>query len=108
MSRSGRHNGRMTQTVRSADGTAIAFDTAGDGPPLVVVNGALSDRTAPASLAAVLAAGFAVHTYDRRGRGASGDHGPYAVEREIEDLAAVIAAAGGDAFVFGHSSGAVL
>lgn len=100
------------ETVRSADGTTIAFDRTGDGPPLVLVNGALSDRSAGASLAAALAPHFSVHGYDRRGRGDSGDTEPYAVDREVEDLDAMIAAAGGDGgddvFVFGHSSGAAL
>ncbi|MGZ5129367.1 MAG: alpha/beta fold hydrolase, partial [Actinomycetota bacterium] len=67
-------------TVRSADGTTIAFERTGDGPPLIVVGGALSDRSAAADLAAVLAARFSVVAYDRRGRGDSGDTPPYAVE----------------------------
>jgi pimeloyl-ACP methyl ester carboxylesterase len=96
------------QQTQSADGTVIAFDTAGAGPPLILVGGALSDRLAAVPLADLLAPSFAVYTYDRRGRGSSGDTPPYAVEREIEDLAAVIAAAGGSAGVYGHSSGAVL
>jgi pimeloyl-ACP methyl ester carboxylesterase len=97
-----------TDTVRSADGTTIAFDRVGDGPPLVVVLGAFNDRHSKPALVDLLAARFTVYGYDRRGRGDSGDTPPYAVEREIEDLAAVIAAAGGSARVFGHSSGAVL
>jgi pimeloyl-ACP methyl ester carboxylesterase len=96
------------ETVRSADGTTIAFDRSGDGPALVLVVGAFNDRRTKAGLGALLAARFTVYSYDRRGRGDSGDTAPYAVEREIEDLAAVIAAAGGSARVFGHSSGAVL
>lgn len=95
-------------TVHSADGTAIAFDRSGEGPPVVIVVGAFCDRVAPASLAAALAPDFAVHCYDRRGRGDSGPGGAPSVERETEDLAAVIAAAGGSAFVVGHSSGAAL
>lgn len=95
-------------TVNSTDGTTIAFDRSGDGPPLVLVGGALSDRRAAVGLATLLAAELTVIAYDRRGRGDSGDTPPYAVEREVEDLGAVIAAAGGSAFVFGHSSGAVL
>lgn len=98
----------MSETVRSADGTAIAFDRVGGGPSLLVVNGALSTRMSSASLAGLLSADFTVYAYDRRGRGDSGEGGPYAVEREIEDLGAVIDAAGGEASVFGHSSGAVL
>ncbi|MDQ1423936.1 MAG: hypothetical protein QOD72_1434 [Acidimicrobiaceae bacterium] len=96
------------KTVRSADGTSIAFECVGDGPPLIVVVGALSDRSAPRSFAARLASDLCVYTYDRRGRGASADTRPYSVERELDDLAAMISAAGGEAFVFGHSSGAVL
>ncbi|MDX6347575.1 MAG: hypothetical protein QOF84_2365 [Streptomyces sp.] len=95
-------------TAISADGTPIAYDRTGQGPPLVVVCGALSGRAAVAPLAALLAPDFTVLTYDRRGLGASGDTAPYAVEREIEDLAAVIAEAGAPASVFGHSSGAAL
>ena len=95
-------------TVTSADGTAIAFDRSGDGPPLVLVGGALSDRVAAGSLAEALAPRFTVFAYDRRGRGDSGDTAPYAVDREIEDLGAIVAEAGASAFVFGHSSGAAL
>ncbi len=95
--------------VYSTDGTAITFDRVGrDGPALILVNGALSRRLDAAPLAAELAPQFTVFTYDRRGRGDSGDTAPYAVEREIEDLNAVINEAGGSAFVYGHSSGAVL
>jgi pimeloyl-ACP methyl ester carboxylesterase len=70
----------MKDTVRSSDGTTIAFDRSGDGPPLVLVGGALSDRSAGASLAAHLAERFTVVAYDRRGRGDSGDTPPYADE----------------------------
>jgi pimeloyl-ACP methyl ester carboxylesterase len=98
----------MTDTVTSNDGTTIAYDRSGDGPPLVVVNGAMSQRADVVELASQLVTTFTVFAYDRRGRGDSGDTQPYAVMREIEDLDAVIAAAGGSAFVFGHSSGAVL
>jgi pimeloyl-ACP methyl ester carboxylesterase len=94
--------------VRSADGTAIAFDRTGDGPALIIVGGALSTRVAAEPLAQLLAPRFAVIAYDRRGRGDSGDTPPYTVEREVDDLAALIAEAGGSAFVLGHSSGAVL
>ncbi len=98
------------ETVTSRDGTRIAFERLGDGPALVLVDGALcGGGLGPMGpLAAALAPGFAVHRYDRRGRGASGDTAPYAVAREVEDLAAVIAAAGGAARVCGISSGAVL
>jgi len=95
-------------TVRSSDGTTIAFDRVGDGPPVIVVGGAMSDCAAVAPLAAILAPRFTVFAYDRRGRGDSGDTPPYAVAREVEDLAALIDEAGGSAFAFGHSSGAAL
>jgi pimeloyl-ACP methyl ester carboxylesterase len=94
--------------VLSKDGTSIAFDRRGDGPPLILVVGAFNDRSTGAPLAEVLAPHLSVFTYDRRGRGESGDTLPYAVEREIEDLAALIDAAGGAAAVFGYSSGAAL
>jgi len=95
-------------TVTSKDGTTIAFETTGDGPPLVIVGGALNDRHAAATQAGLLAPNFIVVTYDRRGRGDSGDTPPYAVEREVEDLEALVEEAGGTAFALGHSSGAVL
>jgi pimeloyl-ACP methyl ester carboxylesterase len=98
----------MTDTVRSSDGTTLAFDRSGDGPPLVLVGGALSDRFAAAALAGHLAERFTVIAYDRRGRGDSGDTAPYAVDREVDDLLALIVDAGGSAFMFGHSSGAAL
>jgi pimeloyl-ACP methyl ester carboxylesterase len=97
----------MEETT-SADGTRIAFDRSGQGPALILVGGALSDRAAAVGLAAKLAAHFTVIAPDRRGRGDSGDTTPYAVEREVEDIHALIGEAGGSAFVFGHSSGAVL
>jgi len=98
------------QTLTSNDGTRIAYDRAGDGPPLILVDGALSSRSGSLNtpLAELLAPQFTVYTYDRRGRGDSGDTPPYAVEREIEDIDALIDAAGGTAFVFGISSGAAL
>ncbi len=96
------------RTVRSSDGTAIAFDRSGQGPALILVTGAIAARSDAASLAAHLSPHFSVFAYDRRGRGESGDTAPYAVEREVEDLDALINEAGGSAFVFGHSSGAVL
>ncbi len=94
--------------VTSKDGTHIAFDRAGTGPALILVGGALSDRSGSVPLAKLLAAHFTVFSYDRRGRGGSDDKPPYAVAREIEDIDALIAEAGGVAFVHGHSSGAVL
>jgi pimeloyl-ACP methyl ester carboxylesterase len=95
-------------TTQSKDGTTIAYDSTGDGPALLLVAGAFQDRRAMAAYAEPLAKDFTVYTYDRRGRGDSGDTQPYAIEREIEDIAAMIEVAGGDAFVFGGSSGAVL
>jgi pimeloyl-ACP methyl ester carboxylesterase len=96
--------------VGSRDGTTIAFDRLGDGPALVLVDGALSYRSfgPMGRLAEVLAPDFTVYRYDRRGRGESGDTAPYAVAREVEDLEAVLAAAGGSAHVCGLSSGAAL
>src|SRR6266508_1101463 len=89
------------ETVTSKDGTTIAFDRLGSGPPVVLVCGGSVDRTADAALAQELASDFTVFNYDRRGRGDSGDTLPYAIEREVEDLHAVIAAAGGSAAIFG-------
>jgi pimeloyl-ACP methyl ester carboxylesterase len=94
--------------VTSKDGTTIAFDRLGDGPPVVLVSGGSVDRGSNASLADVLAKQFTVFNYDRRGRGPSGDTQPYAIQREIEDIDAVIGAAGGSACLYGSSSGAAL
>jgi pimeloyl-ACP methyl ester carboxylesterase len=94
--------------VTSRDGTRIAFDQAGAGPALILVVGAFNTRTTGTPLAQVLARQFTVLNYDRRGRGESGDTAPYAIEREIEDLDALITHAGGSASVFGYSSGAIL
>lgn len=94
--------------TNSADGTTLAYDRTGSGPAVILVGGALNDRNTTAPLAAGLADRFTVYSYDRRGRGDSGDTPPYAVAREIEDLAAIVAAAGGSAQVYGMSSGAVL
>jgi pimeloyl-ACP methyl ester carboxylesterase len=96
--------------VVSRDGTVIAYDCTGSGPPVILIVGALCSRTfGPAvKLAPILAEQFTVFTYDRRGRGGSGENGPYEVTRELEDLEALIKEADGSAFVFGHSSGAVL
>jgi len=97
------------QHVDSADGTSIAVYADGDGPAVVIVNGAFSTAGDAADFAAELErAGFRVVRFDRRARVASGDTRPYSPEREAEDLAAVVAAAGNDAAVVGHSSGAVL
>lgn len=96
------------EQVTSADGTTIAFDRLGQGPPVVLVCGGSVDRTADAAIAQELASDLTVLNYDRRGRGDSGDTPPYAIEREVEDIAAVMGAAGGKANLWGSSSGAVL
>ena len=80
----------MTRTVTSADGTAIAFDQLGEGPPVVMVVGAFNTRATTGPLAAALQDRFTIFNYDRRGRGDSGDTAPYAVDREIEDLDALV------------------
>ncbi|MEV2244427.1 alpha/beta fold hydrolase [Streptomyces sp. NPDC049970] len=97
----------MDKTL-SRDGTSIAYRRRGDGPPVVLVGGALGTAADEEPLAALLAPRFTVVTYDRRGRGASGDGGPYTVRREIDDLAAVTAAAGGRVSLFGMLSGGAL
>jgi pimeloyl-ACP methyl ester carboxylesterase len=96
------------QSVTSRDGTRITFDKWGKGAPVIVVGGALSDRAGGGELAKLLASDFTVYSYDRRGRGSSTDTKPYSVEREIEDLEALIDTAGGTAYVYGKSSGAAL
>ena len=101
----------MTSYAVSADGTRIAYEVSGSGPALVLVDGALCQRSMGPSrpLAKRLAAQFTVHAYDRRGRGDSGaGEATYHPDREVQDLAAVIEAAGGHAHVFGSSSGATL
>src|SRR5262249_51525009 len=100
----------VVNQVVSKDGTAIAFDRIGNGPPVILVDGALCHRGMGPSrpLAKLLAHQFTVFIYDRRGRGQSGDTSPYAMEREVEDFEAVINEAGGTAYVFGVSSGAAL
>ncbi len=92
----------------SKDGTKITYDKTGQGPALILVAGAFQDRLAMGAYAEPLSKHFTVYNYDRRGRGESGDTQPYAVEREIEDIEALIQEAGGSAFVFGGSSGGVL
>jgi pimeloyl-ACP methyl ester carboxylesterase len=108
------------ETVTSADGTRIALERTGSGAPVILVGGAFNDRSTVAALAATLAPGFAAITYDRRGRGDSTNNdGDFDVNREFDDLAAVIdravieqasgtGRAGGTVSVFGHSSGGVL
>ncbi|MER7457441.1 alpha/beta hydrolase [Micromonospora sp. NPDC126480] len=97
-------------TVTSRDGTRIAYESAGSGPPLILVDAAGHYRanSAHGELADLLAAEFAVHRYDRRGRGDSTDTPPYAPEREVEDLAALIAAIGAPTSLYGYSSGCLL
>lgn len=95
-------------TVRSADGTPIAYEQSGSGDPVILVGGALCVRASTGPLGEALAPNFTVVSYDRRGRGDSGDNDSYAVAREVEDLGALITALGGTAAVYGHSSGAAL
>ncbi len=101
-------NATTLQYVTSKDGTTIAYDRMGDGPAVVLVSGGSVDRSSNAGLGEQLARQFTVYNYDRRGRGPSGDTQPYAIEREIEDIDAVIGAAGGSANLYGSSSGAAL
>jgi pimeloyl-ACP methyl ester carboxylesterase len=96
------------EKVTSKDGTIITFDKLGSGPAVVLVSGGSVDKSSNASLAEILSSKFTVYNYDRRGRGESGDTPPYAVQREVEDIEAVIGAAGGQAYLYGSSSGAVL
>ena len=100
--------GKAMQVVTSRDGTQIAYDKVGKGPAVIVVGGALSERSAGAELAQLLAGQFTVYSHDRRGRGGSADTQPYSVQREIEDIEALIDSAGGSAYVYGKSSGASL
>ncbi|MGO4690545.1 alpha/beta fold hydrolase [Glaciibacter sp. 2TAF33] len=104
----------MTQSVTSSDGTTLAFERTGTGPAVIIIGGAFNTRGSAHDLAGLLAAHFTVYTYDRRGRGDSTDAGANPasdaelIDREIDDLAALIGAAGGSARVYGHSSGAVI
>jgi pimeloyl-ACP methyl ester carboxylesterase len=95
-------------SVTSQDGTTIAYERLGAGPALVVVGGSLADHQFYAPLAERFARHFTVYNMDRRGRGQSGDTAPYAPEREVDDLAALIAVAGGTVRVYGHSAGSAL
>ena len=92
-------------SVTSADGTTICYKRRGNGDPVIVVNTVAEDRSGLSGLAELLAEHFTVHTYDRRGRGDSGDTKPYAPEREVEDLAVVIEAAGDRASLVSGSAG---
>ncbi|MFC9469778.1 alpha/beta fold hydrolase [Streptomyces coelicoflavus] len=98
----------MEMTTVSRDGTRIAYERSGRGPAVVLVSGAMSTGATMAPLAAELSGGFDVTVYDRRGRGKSGDTAPYSVDREIEDLAALIEAVGGEVSLYGMSSGGAL
>ncbi|SMC70756.1 alpha/beta fold hydrolase [Lentzea albidocapillata] len=101
----------MTRFTTSADGTEVAYSITGSGPALIIVDGAMCHRMfgPTTELASVLDKNFTVYTYDRRGRGETGGGAtPWSLEREVEDIDAVISEAGGSAFVFGVSSGAVL
>jgi pimeloyl-ACP methyl ester carboxylesterase len=100
----------MNRTITSTDGTQVAFTTLGSGPALIIVDGAFCYReNGPASqLAPILAQHFTVFTYDRRGRGASGNASTYAIAREVEDLRALVQEAGGSALLVGISSGGAL
>lgn len=98
----------MSNQTKSKDGTVIGYDKSGHGPAVVIVGGVLGDRSQQAPLATLLENDFTVFNYDRRDRGESGNRDPYAVEREIEDLDAILDQAGGSAFVYGTSGCAVL
>ncbi|MEU7467821.1 alpha/beta hydrolase [Streptomyces sp. NPDC044984] len=98
----------MDKNISSRDGTSLAYESAGRGATIVLVSGAMSTGGTVAPLAAPLSERFRVVVYDRRGRGGSGDTAPYAVEREVEDLAALIGAVGGEAALYGVSSGGAL
>src|ERR1700726_4939076 len=97
-------------TLASKDGTRIAYDKTGSGEAVILVDGAFCSRGfGPMSkIAALLSKTFTIYTYDRRGRGDSGDTKPYSVQREIDDVDALIGVAGGEACLFGISSGAML
>ncbi|MFI9834898.1 alpha/beta fold hydrolase [Streptomyces sp. NPDC051913] len=98
----------MDKKTLSRDGTSIAYELGGHGPAVILISGAMSTGGTVAPLAAALSDRFTVLWYDRRGRGESGDTAPYAVAREVEDLGALIAAAGGEACLWGVSSGGAL
>jgi len=98
----------MDKKTVSRDGTSVAYESTGQGPAVILVSGAMSTGATLAPLAVPLSDRFRVVVYDRRGRGESGDTAPYAVAREVEDLAALIEAVGGEAALYGVSSGGAL
>ena len=100
--------GAVQKTAISRDGTIIAYEQSGSGPTLILVSAALTDRSGNRRLARYLSDRFTVINYDRRGRGGSGDAIPYATDKEIDDIGALVDASGGSAFLFGSSSGSVL
>src|SRR5688572_24310787 len=97
----------MMSTFRSGDGTTIACEKIGSGPPLVLVHGTAADHTRWAPVLPALSGRFTIYACDRRGRGASGDGASYAMEREFEDVAAVVDGIGGPVDLLGHSYGAL-
>ena len=100
--------GAVQKTAISRDGTVIAYDQSGSGPTVILVSAALADRSGNRRIAKYLSDRFTVINYDRRGRGASGDTSPYSTDKEVDDIAALVDASGGSAFLFGSSSGSVL
>jgi pimeloyl-ACP methyl ester carboxylesterase len=96
------------EKVTSKDGTTIAFDRLGEGPPLIMMGGALNDRQLASPLASLLASRFTVFNYDRRGRTDSTDTQPYSISKEIDDLRAVLDEAGGSAMLFANCTGGML
>lgn len=100
-------NSLIFHTINSPDGTPIAYGVSGAGPSLLLVHGSTADHTRWAQVVPRLAGHLTVHAMDRRGRGKSGDAANYEIEREFEDVAAVVDAIGGPVFVLGHSYGAV-
>src|SRR4051812_21178948 len=100
--------GAVQKAITSKDGTIIAYEQTGKGPAVILVAAALADRGGTRGLAGYLAERFTVINYDRRGRGKSTDTQPYSVEREIEDINGFVHASGGQTYIFGSSSGAVL
>lgn len=96
------------QIVISKDGTKIAYEKVGNGPPVILIEGATATRSSSEELASLLSSNFTVYAYDRRGRGDSTDTQPSSVEKEVEDIEALIDAAGGSAYLYGISSGGAL